>query len=163
MTDLTIEADDFGRTLTELLGRVETGVQRNVEEPIEHALQVGQRSWKTYARAVLSKSYSRGGWGKKKTVRTKSGRISKATHWYGKTIRTGKYARSIRHQLTSKGAVTEGEVGSPTMPGLAHLLEKGHGYYPAAPHVHIAPASDEAFRDAERGLGRAVERAINDA
>ena len=163
MTDLTIEADEFGRTLEELFGRLQLGIQNNIEEPVEKALTVGEKAWKAYARAVLSKSYSRGGWGKKRTVYTKSGRRSRATHWYGKTIKTGKYARSIRHHLTSRGMLTEGEVGSPTMPGLPHLLEKGHGYYPAAPHVHIAPAAEEAFRNVERDVERVVERAIHDA
>ena len=167
MADISIEADQFGATIEQLLGRVKNGITANVPDAVEKSLEIGEKSWKKNARAVLSKSYSRGGWGKQKVTRTKSGRRSKRVVWYGKTIRTGKYARSIRHHmLTSGGEVTDGEIGSASMAGLAHLLEKGHalaGGGTARAFVHIAPAAEDAFNGFERLVDRVVEEAINDA
>lgn len=167
MTDISIEADAFGKTVEQILGRLETGVEENTPEAVEMALQSGEQQWKKNARSVLSKSYSRGGWGKarKGAVRYKSGahKGEVKSGWYGKTFKTGRYARSIHHHMMTQGGdLTEGEIGSPSMPGLAHLLEKGHGFFPASPHVHIEPAADFAFKDFERFLDRAIDRAIND-
>lgn len=170
MTDVTIEADAFGKTLTELLNRVGAGVGRAMPQTVEGALTTGQKAWKRNARAVLSKSYSRGGWGKAKGYEYyKSGKRRgqvKKTNWYGKTYKTGKYANSISHHLMKGGTSPEGEIGSPTIPGLAHLLEKGHatiGGGFVGGREHIAPAADEAFKDFEMRVGEAVDGAINDA
>ena len=170
MSDITVEADAFGRTLEQLLGRVGTNVTRSMAPAVENALGRGQKAWKLNARRVLSKSYSRGGWGKVRSgaVRYKSGyhKGQVKSGWYGKVYQTGKYARSIRHQMLSGGETPEGEIGSPTVPGLAHLLEKGHalvGGGSARAFVHIAPAAEEAFADFEKLADHAVERAIHDA
>ena len=167
MTDITVDADRFGATLEQLLGKVKDNVTAAMPRAVEMALARGEKAWKSNARAVLSSSYSRGGWGKQKKTYTRKGRPSKKVVWYGKTYKTGKYASSINHQmLTEGGELTEGEIGSRNMPGLAHLLEKGHasvGGGFVSGREHIAPAADEAFRDFERDVDRAVERAINDA
>lgn len=167
MSDVTIDADAFGTTLEQLLERVGTGVTAHMPAAVEKALTRGEAAWKKNARAVLSSSYSRGGWGKHKKVYTKSGRPSKKVAWYGKTFKTGKYARSITHQLlTSGGELVEGEIGSRSMPGLAHLLEKGHasvGGGFVSGRKHIEPAFDETVGDFERDVEMAVEEAINDA
>lgn len=168
MSDITIDADAFGRTMEQILGKVGDNVGKAVPPTVEESLKVGQKAWKKNARSVLSKSYSRGGWGK---ARSNADRYRSGPHkgevkpggWFGRTIRTGRYARSIQHQmLRDQGEVVEGEIGSRSLPGLAHLLEKGHGYYTAAPHVHIEPAAEEAFGDFERRVGDAVEGALND-
>ena len=175
MSDISIEADAFGRTLTQLLGRIDTGVSQHMPEAVEKALDKGEKAWKKNAKAVLSQSYSRGGWGKIRggesgISRYKSGKHKgqiKAINWYGRTYKTGKYARSIsHHMLRQSGRSIEGEVGSASMPGLAHLLEKGHasiggGEVPA--HEHIKPAADEAFDDFESLLDEAIEEALNEA
>ena len=170
MTDITIEADAFGRTLTELLGRVGTGVGKAMPETVKGSLKTGQKAWKKNARAVLSKSYTRGGWGKhrKNATRYKSGKHKGQikSGWYGRVYTTGKYANSINSHLIKGGDSPEGEIGSPTVPGLAHLLEKGHasvGGGFVGGRAHIAPAAEEAFKDFEKRADRAVERAINDA
>lgn len=173
MADVVIGADAFAATVNQMLGRLETNVNNLTPDTVEKALKVGESEWKKNAKAVLSTSYSRGGWGKSRIVesykvRRRRGQARLATvraiKWYGRVYKTGKYARSIRHQLLSSGAVTEGEIGSASMPGLAHLLEKGHatlGGGGAAAHVHIAPAAETAFRDFENYVGKAVEEAIN--
>lgn len=64
--------------------------------------------------------------------------------------KTGAYAASISYQVSQKGdEVVTSEVGSKTMPGLPHLLEKGHaivGGGRSRAVEHIAPAADEAFK-----------------
>lgn len=170
MSNVPIEIDQFGRTINELLGRVEEGVNSRITPAVETSLEKGEKAWKENARAVLSTSYSRGGWGKEKgRTYYKSGKRKgelKAIAWYGKTYKTGRYARSIHHHMLQGGNTPEGEIGSPSMPGLAHLLEKGHasiggGAVPA--YEHIAPAAEDAFLELERMMDDAVEEAINDA
>lgn len=169
MSDVVVEADKFAKALTDLLDRVGKNVKDVTPEAVEGALQTGEDEWKKNARAVLSVSYSRGGWGKIKKdgiIRYKSGKRKgqvKEIKWYGKVYKTGRYASSIRHQLITGGDAPSGEVGSPSHPGLAHLLEKGHGYFRAAPHPHIEPAADTAFKKLEENLDASIERAINDA
>lgn len=171
MADLTVDCDDFAMSMQKLLERFNSNVKDLTPEAVEHALQTGEDAWKRNAKSVLSHSYSRGGWGKVRggasgVTRYKRGKRKgqiKSIAWYGVTYKTGKYARSIRHHLLSSGQmVTEGEIGSPSMPGLAHLLEKGHGGpFPAGSHEHIAPAYDEAEADLEYGIDKAIDRAID--
>lgn len=171
MSDYTVGSDAFGKSLSQILHRLGQNVTSLTPDAVEQALKTGEKAWKKNAKSVLSVSYSRGGWGKvrggKSGIETyKSGKRKgqvKSINWYGKTYKTGRYARSIRHHMLSQAGSPEGEIGSASMPGLAHLLEKGHGHYPAAPHVHIAPAADEAFKDFDTQLDKAIDKAINDA
>lgn len=170
MSDVVVDIDDFGRTLEQLLSRVNANVKERALPVVESALEVGEAAWKENANAVLSQSYSRGGWGKVKWTETyRSGKFkgqTKRQHWYGRTYQTGKYARSISHKMISGGGDPSGEIGSASLPGLAHLLEKGHarvggGSVPA--YKHIEPAAEKAFDHFEDAMGLAVEEAINDA
>lgn len=171
MTDITVEADRFGKTLEELLQRVGNGVKHHAPEAVEKSLKRGEKAWKRNAKRVLSTSYSRGGWGRTKAnaARYRSGhhKGQVKSGWYGKVYKTGKYARSIRHHmLSSDGETIDGEIGSASMPGLAHLLEKGHasiGGGFVAGKEHIAPAADEAFSKFENDLLEAIQEAIDEA
>ncbi len=171
MTDVSIEADDFGRTIEQILGNVSKGVSARLPQAVDKALEKGEEAWRRNANSVLSGSYSRGGWGKLNKSRTevfksgpRKGKIKSG--WYGKVYKTGRYAKSIRHRMDGGGMTPEGEIGSPTMPGLAHLLEKGHasiGGGFVAGREHIATAAEEAFSDFDKLVDEVVEEALNDA
>lgn len=169
MSDYVIEADAFGRTIEQLMGRLGKGVTNHTPQAVENALDKGEKAWKRNARAVLSKSYSRGGWGKVKGYEyyrsgKRKGQVKSIT-WYGRTYKTGKYARSIRHHMMSPGGDhPEGEIGSASLPGLPHLLEKGHatvGGGFVAGRKHIEPAAEEAFKDFEKKIDKVVSDAID--
>ena len=79
---------------------------------------------------------------------------------------TGRYAKSISYAVRGSGSDVSAEVGSRTLPGLPHLLEKGHakvggGRVPAIPH--IAPAAEEAFEATQDAFEQLVDRAIAEA
>ncbi len=80
---------------------------------------------------------------------------------------SGAYAGSIRSRMSREGGdKPAGEIGSPTYPGLPHLLEKGHatiggGRVPG--REHIAPAADTAFLVTMEEFDRLIEEAIRDA
>ena len=70
----------------------------------------------------------------------------------------GRYLKSIRSTVKGKGEDAQGICYS-TMPGLPHLLEKGHaimggGRSRAFPHV--APAAETAFKSAIEALERSM-------
>jgi len=70
----------------------------------------------------------------------------------GAPVDKGQYAKSIRYRVEGKGREVNGHVYS-TMPGLPHLLEKGHakvGGGKTRAIVHIAPAADDGFEMAEQ-------------
>ena len=150
MTDISIEADAFGKTLEELLEKVNHKVGDEAGPAVESALKKGEKAWRKNARDSFSGTYYVGGWGK-------PGR--------GRAVTAGAYARSIRHHMLRRGGNPEGEIGSAKLPGLAHLLEKGHakvGGGFVSGRLHIAPAAKEAFSDFEDELDKAIEEALND-
>lgn len=71
---------------------------------------------------------------------------------------TGDYRSGWRYDV--EGSDVEGYVATvynAKKPGLAHLIEKGHGGpAPAGPHPHIAPAYEEGVRVFEDELRKAV-------
>lgn len=70
---------------------------------------------------------------------------------------TGRYAGSISFRVMDKGEGPTAEIGSATLPGLPHLLEKPHalvGGGSSTPQVHIAPAAEDAFEATMAALGK---------
>ena len=127
MSDLTVELDQFGASLQQILKEVERGVIDVTPEAVKTGLKEGAKEWRR-----------------------------------GAPKRTGKYAKSIRwHMMRDDTDTPTGEIGSPSLPGLPHLLEKGHarvggGRVPGI--EHIDPAAQVAFEATEQavleGLGK---------
>ena len=77
--------------------------------------------------------------------------------------KTGKYAASLSYTVKGKGAKATGEVGSKKLPGLVHLLEKGHatiGGGRVAGHPHMAPGYDAGAPVFEEKLMEGVDRVL---
>lgn len=77
--------------------------------------------------------------------------------------RRGAYSSSISYRVKGSGSEVEATVGSPTLPGLPHLLEKGHakvggGRVRAIPH--IADAAEDAFDKTYDEFESLVEKAL---
>ena len=87
--------------------------------------------------------------GARKSV-AKGAKVAKRDWVANAPKKTGAYAASITYRVNQKSdEVVTAEVGSKTMPGLPHLMEKGHaivGGGRSHAFVHIAPAADEAFK-----------------
>lgn len=79
-------------------------------------------------------------------------------------VMRGKYKSSIRwHMIDDSDITPEGEIGSPTMPGLPHLLEKGHarvGGGRVAGIPHIEPAAEVAFDETERAMLSGIDSVL---
>lgn len=76
---------------------------------------------------------------------------------------TGDYAKSLTYTVKGRGMKVTGEVGSKKLPGLVHLLEKGHakvggGRTRAFPHM--APGYDEGAPAFEKKLMEGVDRVL---
>lgn len=72
---------------------------------------------------------------------------------------TGRYARSWGYRQGRKGQESFVEMGS-SMPGLPHLLEKGHatiGGGRVAGRMHVAHDAEEVFENFERDLREGLE------
>ncbi len=78
----------------------------------------------------------------------------------GSPVRTGRYRAGWATRTRRDGADRyTGVVYNKDVPGLPHLLEKGHakvGGGRVAGNEHIAPAADAAFQDFERRVDEAV-------
>jgi len=75
---------------------------------------------------------------------------------------TGRYAASIRTRVDKGGDEPEAHAYS-TMPGLPHLLEKGHatiGGGFVSGRTHIAPAAEDGFEEAFDVVSEEIEKSL---
>lgn len=89
--------------------------------------------------------------------------VARKTAKAGAPVMTGRYAKSLSYKVMGHGMKVKGEVGSKELPGLVHLLEKGHakvggGRVRAIPHM--APGFDAGAPEFERTLLEGVDRAL---
>lgn len=101
-----ITADEFSTSLDELFGEIMSTGARGVLEGVSVGIRTGANLWRKHARDRI---------GKHKYVR------------HGEEFESGRYAKSIRSHLTDKDERhPAGEIGSPKLAGLTHLLQDGH-------------------------------------
>lgn len=73
------------------------------------------------------------------------------------------YADGFKYTLSKRKLESVGEIGHKELPGLVHLLEKGHakmGGGRVAGREHMAPAATVAFEVFEKEVSKAVSNAL---
>lgn len=145
MADIDVDSDRFGASIEQLLGDVGSDVEESLPKAIQRGIRKGASAWRKNAKREF-----------------KEGRTYRK---HGQTYQIGAYVKSIRsHMLVKDGPKPSGEVGSPKMPGLPHLLEEGHariGGGRVRAIVHIAPAANEAFDATMRYVDEEIGRALS--
>ena len=125
-----IGPDAFERTMEEILGEVPRHLDEELPKAVSKSVQLGRRRIRENVAAL-------GGWG----------------------VRTGRYVGGWATRRKKAGREWSGVVYNKDVPGLAHLLEKGHakvGGGRVAGREHIAPAAEDAFSDFEERVRGAV-------
>lgn len=127
----SVDVSDFSMDLNRILRKIEVGANKRTVGVITKGVRRSASLWRAKAKAL--------NW-------------SEGDHTYrkhGKTYTTGMYVRSIKSHMVDKTPEhPAGEAGTPSIPGLGHLLEGGHNI-PGGGQVrgrpHIMPAAQEAF------------------
>lgn len=132
--NITCDAENFAIGLEELLSDIEPSIERELSEAIPKIARKGAKKLKQSAKS----------------------------RWTGKTGR--KYAEGFSSKKIKSGVVTTAEIGNKNIPGLVHLLEKGHETLTGRRVEgipHVAPVYDElepeVVETVEKAVGKALE------
>lgn len=127
-----VTPDGFSAALDGILAGVVKSIDADADKPVRKACQKASRQVKRYAAQVL------------------------------RPRAHPKYERGFTYRVRRDHAGATGEVGNRDLPGLVHLLEKGHartggGRVAGRPHV------DPAYRDGAEVLQREAEALVDRA
>lgn len=129
---VTCDAESFAIGLEELLSDIAPDVAEGISEEIPRLARKGAKDLRTEAGA----------------------------RWTGKT--GSKYSKGFSSKTIKTGAVATAEIGNRSMPGLVHLLEKGHETLTSR-RVEGIPHVRPVYERLEPEVVKAVERAVGEA
>lgn len=130
---VTCDAESFAIGMEELLSDIEPDIARNLSEEIPRLARKGA-----------------------KDLREEAGK-----RWTGKT--GSRYSKGFSSKTLKTGRATTAEIGNRTMPGLVHLLEKGHETLTsrrARAYPHVAPVYDRLEPEVLEAVSKAVGEAL---
>ena len=129
---ISCDAESFAFGMEELLSDIEPDIARNLSEEIPKVARKGAKELRQEASA----------------------------RWTGKT--GSRYAKGFSSKTLQTGSVTTAEIGNRSMPGLVHLLEKGHETLTSR-RVEGIPHVAPVYERLEPEVIAAVDKAVGEA
>ena len=126
-----IPVDAFAAEIASLMSEVNGVVKSNSRKAVQRACRQGKKSVKVNAEGLG---------------------VHHGTTW-------ARYIAGWSYTTAESGNVYTGEIGNELVPGLPHLIEKGHarvGGGRVQGYEHISPAADKTFKEYERQMEREV-------
>lgn len=130
MSNAIIQVDQFSKSMREIIDAIPEHLEKEIPKAVSKSVQSGRKR-------VRENIAGFGGWG----------------------VRTGRYIQGWASRREQRGNSWVGYVYNKDVPGLAHLLEKGHakvGGGRVSGREHIAPAAKDTFEEFEKQIEKAV-------
>lgn len=144
---LTVEADKFGIALTKLVKDSFDIIDDGLDDVVKATCQKGRRDCQKYASTMPNGPYA-------------------PTDKEGKNT-WARYLSGFRSTTKKKANGVVGEIGQVNVPGLVHLMEKGHNivrngvvYGRTREFKHMAKAAEEAFKYMEKKINELIGKAL---